>query len=107
MVPIFGTFIVGFGAFFVIMPSQLYLVDLFGSDAAASALGANILLRSMFGAFLPLAGSHMYSTLNYGWGNTLLGFLALAFAPVPILFYRYGEWLRSRTTVTLGGGISN
>ncbi|OQE26191.1 hypothetical protein PENFLA_c007G08944 [Penicillium flavigenum] len=101
MAPIFGTFIVGFGAFFVIMPSQLYLVDLFGSDAAASALGANILLRSMFGASLPLAGSHMYSTLNYGWGNTLLGFLALAFAPVPILFYRYGEWLRSRTIVTL------
>ncbi|KAJ6072293.1 major facilitator superfamily domain-containing protein [Penicillium canescens] len=52
------------------MPSQLYLVDLFGSQAAASALGANILLRSMFGAFLPLAGSHMYLTLNYGWGNT-------------------------------------
>lgn len=101
MVPIFGTFIVGFGAFFVIMPSQLYLVDLFGSEAAASALGANILLRSMFGAFLPLAGSQMYSALNYGWGNTLLGLLALAFAPVPILFYRYGEWLRNRMTVIL------
>ncbi|KAJ5216403.1 uncharacterized protein N7498_002810 [Penicillium cinerascens] len=101
IVPILGTLIVGFGAFFVVMPSQLYLVDLFGSEAAASALGANILLRSMFGAFLPLAGSHMYSTLNYGWGNTLLGFLALAFAPVPILFYRYGEWLRSRTTLKL------
>ncbi|CAG8885946.1 unnamed protein product [Penicillium egyptiacum] len=101
MVPIFGTFIVGFGAFFVIMPSQLYLVDLYGSEAAASALGANILLRSMFGAFLPLAGSHMYSTLNYGWGNTLLACLALAFAPVPVLFYRYGEWLRSRATLTL------
>ncbi|KAE8132031.1 major facilitator superfamily domain-containing protein [Aspergillus pseudotamarii] len=101
MVPIVGTFIVGFGSFFVIMPSQLYLVDLFGSEAAASALGANILLRSLFGAFLPLAGSHMYATLNYGWGNTLLGFLALVFAPVPMLFYRYGEWLRSRTTVRL------
>ncbi|KAJ5436952.1 hypothetical protein N7445_007837 [Penicillium cf. griseofulvum] len=101
IVPIIGTFIVGFGSFFVIMPSQLYLVDVFGSEAAASALGANILLRSLFGTFLPLAGSHMYSTLNYGWGNTLLGFLALAFAPVPILFYRHGEWLRSRTTVKL------
>lgn len=101
MAPIVGTFVVGFGSFFVIMPSQLYLVDLFGSEAAASALGASILLRSMFGAFLPLAGSHMYATLNYGWGNTLLGFLALAFAPLPILLYRYGEWLRSRTTVKL------
>jgi MFS family permease len=101
MVPILGTFIVGFGSFFVILPSQMYLVDLYGSEAAASALGASILLRSLFGTFLPLAGSPMYSALNYGWGNTLLGFLALAFAPVPILLYRYGEWLRSQTTVKL------
>lgn len=28
------------------MPSQLYLVDLFGSKAAASALGANILVST-------------------------------------------------------------
>ncbi|KIM97316.1 hypothetical protein OIDMADRAFT_130385 [Oidiodendron maius Zn] len=99
--PIFGTFFVGYGSFFVIMPSQLYLVDLFGSEAAASALGANILLRSLAGTFLPLAGPHMYSKLNYGWGNTLLGFLALAFIPAPILFYKHGQWLREKTPVKL------
>lgn len=99
IVPIIGTFFVGFGAFFVILPSQLYLVDLFGSQAAASALGANTLLRSLSGAFLPVAGPALYATLNYGWGNTLLGFLALAFAPAPVFFYKYGEWLRSKTTV--------
>lgn len=82
------------------MPSQLYLVDLFGSEAAASALGANILLRSLSGTFLPLAGPHMYQTLNYGWGNTLLGFLAMLFIPAPLLFYKYGERLR-QTTVKL------
>ena len=83
------------------MPSQLYLVDLFGSEAAASALGANILLRSLAGTFLPLAGPHMYSKLNYGWGNTLLGFLALAFIPAPILFYKHGQWLREKSPVKL------
>ncbi|KAI0432412.1 putative MFS multidrug transporter [Xylaria sp. FL1042] len=97
--PIIGTFLVGYGAFFVILPSQLYLVDLFGSEAAASALGANTLLRSLFGAFLPVAGPALYATLNYGWGNTLLGFLALVFAPVTIFFYKWGEWLRSKTVV--------
>lgn len=59
IIPIFGTVLVGFGAFFVILPSQLYLVDLFGSEAAASALGANILLRSLSGAFLPVAGPYL------------------------------------------------
>ncbi|KAI8288131.1 MFS transporter [Colletotrichum sp. SAR11_57] len=88
--PIIGTFFIGFGAFFVILPAQIYLVDVFGSEAAASALGANILLRCLFGVFLPLAGTKMYETLNYGWGNTLLGFLSLAFVPAPMFFYKYG-----------------
>lgn len=81
------------------MPTQLYLVDLFGSDAAASALGANNLLRFLSSTFLPLAGPYMYQSLGVGWGDTLLGFLALAFVPAPILFYRYGERLRAKTVV--------
>lgn len=81
------------------MPTQLYLVDLFGSEAAASALGANNLLRFLSSTFLPLAGPHMYKALGDGWGNTLLGFLALAFVPVPVFLYRYGERLRAKTAV--------
>ncbi|KAF7125723.1 hypothetical protein CNMCM5793_002016 [Aspergillus hiratsukae] len=102
IVPITGTVFMGFGAFFVIMPSQLYLVDVFGSEAAASALGANNLLRYISSTFLPLAGPAMYQSLNYGWGNTLLGLLALAFVPGPLLFYRYGERLRARSSAKLG-----
>ncbi|KAF3484359.1 fluconazole resistance protein 1 [Arthroderma uncinatum] len=101
IVPIIGTMVMGFGAFFVLMPAQLYLVDLFGSEAAASALGANNLMRYLSSTFLPLAGPSMYKTLHYGWGNTLLGFLALAFVPAPILFYKYGEWLRAKTAIKL------
>ncbi len=96
IVPIIGTFFIGYGAFFVLMPAQLYLVNLFGSEGAASALAANLLLRYISGTFLPLVGPHMYQTLHYGWGNSLLGFLTLAFLPFPILFYKYGEWLRAR-----------
>ncbi|CBF88879.1 hypothetical protein AN0739.2 [Aspergillus nidulans FGSC A4] len=98
IVPIIGTVFMGFGAFFVIMPAQLYLVDVFGSQAAASALGANNLLRYISSTFLPLAGPAMYRRTDYGWGNTLLGLLALAFVPGPLLFYRYGERLRNNST---------
>ena len=80
------------------MPAQLYLVDVFGSQAAASALGANNLLRYISSTFLPLAGPAMYRRTDYGWGNTLLGLLALAFVPGPLLFYRYGERLRNNST---------
>ncbi len=82
------------------MPAQIYLVDAFG-PYAASALAANALLRSLFGTFLPLAGPKMYESMGLGWGNSLLGFLALAFAPVPWLFWRYGEVVRKRFPVKL------
>ncbi|RMZ78701.1 hypothetical protein DV737_g3770, partial [Chaetothyriales sp. CBS 132003] len=99
IVPIMGTFFIGFGAYFVLMPTQLYLIEMFGSKGAASALSANNLLRYMGGAFLPLAGPGLYESLHYGWGNTLLGFLALSFVAAPILLYKYGEKLRAKDEV--------
>lgn len=99
IVPIIGTVFIGYGAFFVMMPAQLYLVNFFGSEGAASALGASLLLRYVSGTFLPLAGPKMYKTLGYGWGNSLLGLLALVFLPFPILFYKYGEQLRAKAVV--------
>lgn len=77
------------------MPAQLYLVDLFGSQSSASALGANNLLRFLANTFLPLAGPAMYQSLGLGWGNTLLGLIALSFIPAPLLFYKFGNVLRA------------
>ncbi|EWG53339.1 hypothetical protein FVEG_11794 [Fusarium verticillioides 7600] len=96
IVPIIGTAFVGFGILSIMLPSQLYVVDLFGAEKAASALAALAVFRSLFAAFLPLAGPPMYNNLGLGWGNSVLGFLSVAFIPLPILFYRYGERLRNR-----------
>lgn len=101
IVPILGTAFIGIGALFVLMPSQIYLVDAFGSEAAASALAANTMMRTFSGAFLTLAGPPLYESLGLGWGNSLLGFLCLLFLPVPFLFYRYGKWLRERFVFVL------
>ena len=120
IVPIIGTFFIGLGAYFVLvscipccysayqtranfhqMPTQLYLIELFGSKGAPSALSAMNVLRYMGGTFLPLAGPRLYRALGYGWGNSLLGFLALLFALPPVLFYKYGERLRAKGPVVL------
>ena len=101
IVPIIGTFFFGFGSLWVIMPTQLYLVDAFGPEAAASALAANAVLRLLFGAFIPLAGPSLYDDLGLGWGNSVLGFIGVAFLPVPLVFSRYGGWLRERFVVKL------
>jgi hypothetical protein len=62
---------------------------------AASAIAANTIVRSIFGGLLPLSGLKMYDALGYGWGNSLLAFVALAMVSVPLFFYRYGERIRN------------
>jgi len=93
IIPIIGTGLIGIGNMAVFMCILSYLVDAF-TIYAASALAANTVIRSIMGALLPLAGQSMYSSLGLGWGNSLLGFIAVACIPVPMLLMRYGERLR-------------
>ncbi|OCK73825.1 polyamine transporter 1 [Lepidopterella palustris CBS 459.81] len=93
IVPIIGTALVGTGILVIFISIQTYLVDAF-NRLASSALAANAVLRSLVGALLPLAGPSMYKALGLGWGNSLLGFIAIAFLPLPFLFYMYGERIR-------------
>lgn len=76
------------------MTVSTYLVDAY-TIYAASAMAANAVFRSLVGAVLPLAGGPMYKTLGLGWGNSLLGFIALALTPLPVIFYLYGERIRN------------
>jgi hypothetical protein len=36
----------------------------------------------------------MFDALGVGWGNSVLGFISLAFLPLPFIFYFYGERIR-------------
>ncbi|KAK5042861.1 hypothetical protein LTR84_012434 [Exophiala bonariae] len=101
IVPIIGTCFFGFGVLWVALPAQLYMVDVFGPEGAASALAANVVLRLLAAAFIPLAGPSLYADLGLGWGNSVLGFIGMAFLPVPLLFHRYGGWLRESFPVKL------
>ncbi len=100
IVPIFATGIIGFGLLMTFMPASTYLVDVF-TIHAASAMAASTVLRSLAAALIPLSSQAMYAKLGYGWGNSLLGFIALGLIPIPFLFIKYGEGIRARTTVKL------
>jgi hypothetical protein len=82
------------------MALQTYLVDAF-TRYAASAIAANTVLRSLVGALLPLSGLSLYNKIGLGWGNSVLGFIALALVPVPALFTIYGERIRKRYPISL------
>jgi hypothetical protein len=96
IVPVISTSFFGFGLLWVLMPTQLYMVDAFGPEVAASALAANLILQLLFAAFVPLAAPSLYADLGLGWENSVLGFIGVAFLPVPLFLYRYGGWLRER-----------
>jgi hypothetical protein len=44
---------------------------------------------------IQLFARQMFVKLNPRWAATLLGFIALLMAPIPLLFVRYGPYLRS------------
>lgn len=94
IVPIMATSLIAVGNLTGMMTIQTYLVDTF-TIYAPSAIAANTVLRSMFGAFLPLAGLDMFDALGLGWGNSLLAFIALAMIPVPVFFRFKGESIRT------------
>lgn len=37
----------------------------------------------------------MYASIGVKWGTSILGLLAVALAPVPVLFYVFGEKIRA------------
>ncbi|QKX62515.1 uncharacterized protein TRUGW13939_09676 [Talaromyces rugulosus] len=93
ILPIIGTGFIGAGMLIAFMATTMYVVDAF-TMYAASVTASNAIFRCLFAALIPLAGPSMYTKLGYGWGNSLLGFLGVAFIPVPVIFYRYGERIR-------------
>ena len=94
IIPQLGTAVTGFGSICIFIGIQTYLVDAF-VEYAASVTGANAVLRGMAGALIPLSGLDLYDALGWGWGNSLLGFVALVFAPVPWVFGLYGAQIRN------------
>ena len=95
IVPEIGTACTGFGMIGIVMCIQTYLVDAF-TIHAASVIAASAVLRSLFGALFPLFGLDLYGKIGLGWGNSLLGFIALGLAPVPLIFRLYGERIRTK-----------
>ena len=82
---------------------QIYLVDAY-TRYAASAIAAAAVLRSLAGFGFPLLAPYLYGRLGYGWGGSLLAFVAFGLGvPAPLLMWRFGAGLRARSLYAAGG----
>ncbi|KAG6365003.1 hypothetical protein INS49_006609 [Diaporthe citri] len=99
LAPVTGLLCFGLGMIGIFLPIQTYMIDAFPENAA-TATAALASSRNVVGAFLPLAGPILYEDMGYGWGNTVLGFIALVLIPAPYFIARYGGKLRTRGTTS-------
>ncbi|RAK79051.1 MFS transporter [Aspergillus fijiensis CBS 313.89] len=81
----------------IFVSTALYLTRVYGAQFGASALAANGLLRYGIGGSFPLFTLAMYHNLGYSWASSLLGFLAVCFAPLPWLFFKWGGRIRKHS----------
>ncbi|KAI0283386.1 major facilitator superfamily domain-containing protein [Russula aff. rugulosa BPL654] len=94
--PLMAGGLLGFSIFMIFLSLINYTVDAY-LFAAASALAASTVSRSIFGAAFPLFARQMFESLNPRWASTVLGLVAAAMIPIPIVLRRYGAYLRSKS----------
>ncbi|KAK9495947.1 major facilitator superfamily domain-containing protein [Lipomyces doorenjongii] len=94
IMPLIGAALFGVALISVFQCIQSYLIDM-NPSYAASSTAAGTTFRSLFGFAMPLFASPMYNKLGRGWGNTMLGIVALVIGTVfPLVVYFRGERIR-------------
>lgn len=82
---------------------NMYMIDTYGKYAA-SALAAINMLRQIFGCVFPIFAPFLYDDLGYGWGNSILGFIALGIGlPAVIMLWVFGQALRKKSPYAQDG----
>ncbi|GJN94321.1 hypothetical protein Rhopal_007395-T1 [Rhodotorula paludigena] len=95
-VPAGATILIGCSFTLIFVSFLSFLVEVY-LMFSASALAANTVVRSAVAAAFPLFTSQMFAAMGVNWACSLLGFVALACAPAPFLFYKYGWRLRQKS----------
>ncbi|KAM6494752.1 Major facilitator superfamily domain containing protein [Amanita muscaria] len=95
-IPALSTILLGMSICLIFMSFLNYLVDTY-LVFSASAFAANTVIRSTVASAFPLFTVKMFQNLHVNWAATLIGLLALLFAPCPFLFYKYGTLIRQKS----------
>lgn len=90
----------GLGQVTIFNCTQNYYIDAF-EKYAASAIAAGSLFRSLIGGIVPVVIPSLIDAVGYGWGISVFAFAGVLMAPVPVLFYWYGPFLRQKYKIEL------
>lgn len=93
---VLGITIIGGGIYLVFFPSLNFLVDTF-KQMTASAVAANTVVRSLFGAAFPLLGQKLFEAVGVQKGMFILAGVATLLFPLSIVFLKKGQAIRERS----------
>ena len=92
--PNIGAFLFALGSIAVFTGIMTYIIEAY-TLYAASAMSATVVLRSIAAFGFPLFAPDMYDALDFGWGNSLLGFVGLGLGlPGVAILWLYGAKMR-------------
>ncbi|KAK2773755.1 MFS multidrug transporter [Colletotrichum kahawae] len=87
---------IGMGIILINMQGMNYIVDCYG-PFSNSAISANTFMRSLFASGFPVFATSLYSSIGVARATSILGLFGVVLAPIPFLFFKYGEEIRSRS----------
>ena len=97
LVPDIGVGVLACGLMSSSMSIDGYVIDAY-PEHVASANAAASFLSSVFGFVFPLFAPKVYGSLGYGWGNSVLGFIAIFLGIIgPAGLWTFGARLRAKS----------
>lgn len=94
MAPIASGVLFGFSLVLIFFSILTYFTMAYPPMSVASAIAANNVTRYVVASVFPLFVVQMMHKLHVYWGVSIFAFIAVALAPVPWIFDRYGKQLR-------------
>jgi len=99
-VSVVATFFYGIGQVAIFNCVQNYYIDAF-EKYAASAIAGGALFRSLVGGIVPIFTPVLVEKYGFGWGMSIFGMIGIVLAPIPIVFWYYGQFLREKFAIEL------
>jgi MFS family permease len=84
------------GSFLIYAGANLFMLDAYGPLYGASASSAMMMTRYTLSFAFPMFALKIFQALGVGWSATMLAGCTLAMAPIPWLFWFYGDRIRAK-----------
>lgn len=98
--PILASIPYAIGNVLIFLHANSYLVTSY-DIYSASAMAGNAVTRSILGGVMPLFGPIMYRNLGPNIAATTVACIAVALAPIPFVFYKWGKKIRMKSPMLI------